>query len=153
MQAPDFRQTGDPSTRDPSIATLSRDGYVRLTYESFQRTKIVHFHSGMDDDRPSSDGEGATFSAITGYTEWVSHSWPAITIGWDWKMIGKQSTASFIHSGIPGSNLMFVSQRGEDVGTQQTSLLLLGWLDTFCWQTETLKAISIGTHPVNFDSC
>jgi hypothetical protein len=153
MQAPDYQQTSDPSPEDTLIASLSWDGYVRLTFESFQQAKIVHLYSGMDEDKPASLGVGASFSAITGYTEWVSNSAPAITIGWDWQLTGGQGMARFIHSGMPGSNLMFVDRNGRDLGTEQTTQLLLNWLNAFSWQPETLKAINNLSLPVNFDSC
>jgi len=47
---------------------LSGDGYIRMKFESFQQTEIVHLISGMDDDRPATSGIGANATAITGYT-------------------------------------------------------------------------------------
>jgi len=125
------------------MAVLSEDGYVRMTFEAFQQTELVHLFSGMDEDRPSANGIGANLSAITGYTEWISNSVPAITIGWDWKLAGGQGTASLIHAGIPGSNLMFLDQHNHDLGPERTRQLLVNWLDIFRWQSETLRALSI----------
>lgn len=135
------------------MTILPQDGYIRLTFESFQKAEIVHLFSGMDEDRPTADGIGANFSAITGYTEWASNSVPAITIGWDWKMTGMQGTARLTHTGAPGSNLMFLDQHRHDLGSERTRQLLVNWLDVFSWQSETLRAISIRSKPVNFDSC
>jgi len=125
------------------MAVLSRDGYVRMTFEAFRQTEISHWLSGIDDDRPSTSGTGASYSAITGYTEWVSNSVPTITIGWDWKLICESGTASLIHAGIPGSNLMFLDQHNHDLGPERTRQLLVSWLDIFSWQSETLRALSI----------
>lgn len=121
---------------------LSRDGYLRLTFESFRQVEIVHLFSGMDADRPSDTGSGASSHPITGYTEWVSQGTPAISIGWDWELIGVRSKAQLIQTGAPASNLMFVDQHGHDLGSEQTKLLIADWLNTFTWQTETLRAVS-----------
>jgi len=125
------------------MAVLSQDGYVRMMYAAFQQVEMVHLFSGMDEDRPSADGIGASISAITGYTEWISNSTPEITIGWDWKLTGVQGTARLIHAGVPGSNLMFLDQNSHDLGPEQTRQLLVIWLEVFGWQSETLRALSI----------
>jgi hypothetical protein len=135
------------------MTILPQDGYVRLTFESFQQAEIVHLFSGIDEDKPSAGGAGASLSVITGYTEWVSSSLPVITIGWDWELTGVHGTALPIHTGNPGSNLMFLDQRNQDLGSERTRQMLLSWLDVFGWQSETLRAISIPSKPVNFDSC
>lgn len=121
---------------------LSLDGYIRLTFESFQQVEMAHLFSGMDEDRPIATGIGASSHPITGYTEWVSHGTPAISIGWDWELIGAQGKAQLIQTGTPGSNLMFVDQHGHDLGPAQTKLLMVAWLNTFNWQTKTLGAIT-----------
>ena len=125
------------------MAVLSVDGYVRITFEAFQKTEISHLFSGIDEDRPSNNGVGANYSAITGYTEWVSNSSPAITIGWDWTMTRGEANASLVHAGIPGSNLMFLDQHNQDLGPETTRQMLSDWLDIFGWQSETMKALSI----------
>jgi Domain of unknown function (DUF4902) len=135
------------------MTILPQDSYVRLTFASFRQAEIVHLFSGMDEDRPTANGIGANFSAITGYTEWISNSKPAITIGWDWKLTSVQGTARLIHAGIPGSNLMLLNQHNQDLGSERTRQLLVTWLEVFNWQSETLSAISIRSTPVNFDSC
>jgi hypothetical protein len=125
------------------MAILSQDGYIRLTFESFQQFEMVHLFSGMDEDRPIASGVGANSSTITGYTEWLSHTVPAITIGWDWEVTGVQGKARLIQTSTPGRNLMFVDQHGQDLGPAQTTAMLVDWLNIFHWQAETLRAISI----------
>lgn len=149
-----YPQECKPQQEHATTVTLSRDGYLRLAFESFQQVEMVHLFSGMDEDRPIATGIGASSHPITGYTEWVSHGTPAISIGWDWELIGVQGKAQFIQTGTPGSNLMFVDQYGHDLGSAQIKLLMAAWLNTFNWQTETLEAITAVTPlPVNFDSC
>jgi hypothetical protein len=129
-------------TQGQTSIILSRDGHIRLTFESFQQLEMVHLFSGMDADRPNSVGDGATSHPITGYTEWVSQCTPAISIGWDWELTGVRGKAQLVPTGTPASNLMFVDRHGYDLGPEQTRQLITAWLNTFIWQTETLKAVS-----------
>lgn len=137
-----YPQECNPRQEYATTVILSRDGYIRLTFESLQQVGMIHLLSGMDEDRPTATGIGASSHPITGYTEWVSHDTPAISIGWDWELIGVQGKAQLIQTGTPGSNLMFVDQHGHDLGSEQTKLLMVAWLNTFNWQTETLGAIT-----------
>ena len=114
--------------------TLSHDGYVRLTPECFVQVRLVHLHSGVDEDRPLASAEGATLSSITGYTEWVSATQPAITVGWDWQMTARDGQIWFIPVGYPRSNLMFVDKHGNDRGPRATEALLRSWIKSFEWQ-------------------
>lgn len=114
-----------------------------MTFESFQQLQMVHLCSGIDDDRPIASGAGAHASTITGYTEWLSRTEPAITIGWDWEVIGVRGKARLIQTGTPGRNLMFVDQNDRDLGTAQTTAMLVDWLNTFHWQTDALIAVCI----------
>lgn len=132
---------------------LSQDGCIRLTFESFQQVEMVHLFSGMDEDQPIAMGTGASLHPITGYTEWVSHGTPAISIGWDWELIGTQGKAQLIQTGTPGSNMMLVDQHGNDLGPARTRVSLATWLSTFAWQAETLEAITAATSTVKSDSC
>lgn len=137
-----YPQECTPRQEYVTTVILSQDGYIRLTLESFQQVEMVHLFSGMDEDRPISMGTGATSHPITGYTEWVSHGTPAISIGWDWELIGTQGKAQLIQTGTPGSNMMLVDQHGYDLGSTRTKLLIAVWLNTFAWQAETLEAIT-----------
>lgn len=137
-----YPQEYKPAQDHGMTIALSRDGYIRLTFESFQQVEMVHLFSGMDDDRPVTTGTGASSHPITGYTEWVSRGKPAISIGWDWELVGAQGKAQLVQTGIPGSNMMLVDQRGYDLGPARTRLLMAAWLSSFTWQAEILEAIT-----------
>ena len=77
---------------------------------------MVHLMSGLDEN--SSSLISLADTAITGYTEWTSQGSPAISIGWDWKLVGFQRDVSLIQTGTPGTNLMFVDQSGQDIGAE-----------------------------------
>jgi len=65
---------------------------------------------GMDDDRSVTSGLGASATSITGFTEWISHGIPAITIGWDWELAGTDGKPCLLQTGIPRRSIMFVDQ-------------------------------------------
>ncbi len=123
------------------MITLSHDGYLRLTPEYFMQVKLTHLHSGVDEDRPLVSTEGATLSSITGYTEWVSATQPAITVGWDWQMTARDGQIYFIPLGYPRSNLMFVDKHGNDLGPPATEAFLRSWVKSFEWQPSVYKAL------------
>ncbi|MFZ5554137.1 MAG: DUF4902 domain-containing protein [Bacteroidota bacterium] len=126
--------------RMPMI-TLSPDGYVRLQPEYFVRVKLTHLHSRVDGDRPPVLTEGATPSPITGYTEWISETRPAITIGWDWQMTARDGQIQLIPLDYPRSNLMLIDEHGNDLGYSATEALLRSWVKSFEWQPSMHKAL------------
>lgn len=123
------------------MITLSHDGYVRLTPERFVQMRLSHLHTGVDEDRPLVSAEGATLASITGYTEWISATRPAITVGWDWQMTARDGQIHFIPLGYPRSNLMFVDKHGNDLGPSATEALLRSWVESFEWQPSVHKAL------------
>lgn len=124
-----------------SMVTLSQDGYVRITPEHFVQMKLVHLHSGVDQDRPSVSAEGATLFTITGYTEWVSVTRPAITVGWDWQMTARDGQVHLIPIGYSRSNLMFVDEQGNDCGSLATEAFLRSWVESCEWQLVVRKSL------------
>ncbi len=140
--SPFFPQQDQAAQGVAPMFIASGDGYIRLKFELFQDVKMVHLYSGIDEEKPITTGDGAHLTTITGYTEWVTQGTPALSIGWDWELIGVQGKARLIQTGTLGSNLMFVNQHGLDSGAAQTLILLEGWLDSFPWQTATLNAIT-----------
>lgn len=123
------------------MITLSHDGYIRLTPECFVQARLVHLHSGVDEDRPLASAEDAALSSITGYTEWVSATQPAITVGWDWQMTARDGQIQLIPLDYPRSNLMFVDKHGNDLGPSATEALLRSWVESFEWQSSVYKAL------------
>lgn len=60
------------------------DGYVRMSLTDLELVQLTHLVSGID---TAGDRITDTSAApITGYSEWVSAGFPAITIGGDWQM-------------------------------------------------------------------
>jgi hypothetical protein len=126
----------------PTI-TLSQDGYVRLTFEQCQQVKLAHLISGLDENTPLELSKGATLAEITGYTEWVSATVPAISIGWDWELQGShRGICRYRRTSQPRSNLMLIDAKHLDLGPEKTAALLGKIIDDFEWETEAREFIS-----------
>jgi hypothetical protein len=103
----------------------------------------VHLISGLDEDNPALLQEGATFAEITGYTEWVSTTSPAISIGWDWMLQSSQTGAVYYKRvSNPRSNLMLVDAQQRDLGPATTATLLGKVVDKIVWRIVVQDYIS-----------
>ena len=127
--------------RVPMI-TLSEDGYVRLTLETFLVTPLVHLVSGLDEDSPTTPSqEGGSLARISGYTEWVSTTIPTITLGWDWWLDMSRVHPLYVRLCTPRCNIMLVDTLQRDLGSAQTSGLLETAIDALAWREEVQKQI------------
>ncbi|MCE5388546.1 MAG: DUF4902 domain-containing protein [Acidithiobacillus sp.] len=127
------------------ILQLSSDGYVRLTLDQFQAIALRHLWSGLDPEDHTSIHEGAVSTHITGYTEWVSETVPAITLGWDWQLHGLSGRARYIRAGSPRSNIMLIDGLQDDLGPVKTAKLLEAAVDETPWQTVVENQIVTGS--------
>jgi Domain of unknown function (DUF4902) len=125
------------------ILAISTDGYMRLTFEELQGIPLVHLISGLDEDNPVLLQEGATFAELTGYTEWVSITSPAISIGWDWMLQSSQAGAAcYTRVSKPRSNLMLVDAQRRDLGPDRTATLIEKVVDKLNWHIVVQDYIS-----------
>ena len=124
------------------MITLSKDGYLRMTFPTFENTPLVHLMSGLDEDHHCSDQSQANACGISGYTEWTSSTTPIVSIGWDWRLEVSQGRPRYVLVGFPRSNLMFLDAERRDLGPIRTAGLLKAAVDSICWQKKTEKAIS-----------
>lgn len=124
------------------MVTLSKDGYLRMTVETFRTLPLVHLLSGLDEDGHDPHASQADACGISGYTEWASSTSPVVTIGWDWRLDVSQGSPHYVLEGLPRSNLMFLDEERRDLGPARTATLLKAAVDVMFWQGETRKAIS-----------
>jgi hypothetical protein len=135
------------------MITLSADGYVRLTLDTFLAIPLVQLVSGLDEDNPVSFQEGASFAPISGYTEWISTTTPTLTVGWDWQLGVSQGQPGYTQLDAPRSNVMLVDAQRRDLGSAKTTVLLQSVINSMAWQTELNKHIvtRYAGQPVNDD--
>ncbi|MDR3391186.1 MAG: DUF4902 domain-containing protein [Sulfuriferula sp.] len=122
---------------------LSMDGYVRITLETLKSLPLSHLLSGIDLDSRDNCHAGASLTDVSGYTEWVTATLPAITLGWDWRLDTSQGCPIFKRIEAPRSNIMIVDDLQQDVCWMKTAELLSEMIDHFDWQQDVCKSIAI----------
>lgn len=80
---------------------------------------------------------------ILGYTEWVSKTFPTITIGWDWQMDADHNHILLRRISEPRSNIMLQDSTGMDIGPAKTMILLEVLIDVLDWPIEVRNHIDI----------
>lgn len=124
--------------------TVSLDGYIRMSPSSFMALSLNHFLSGLDDDIAPHTAEDGTQALICGYTEWLSASTPAVTIGWDWHLNLVGGRPCYVRAGRPRSNVMLIDEvNGRDLGDDETSVLTIIKIDQSGWENDVLKHIAM----------
>lgn len=118
---------------------ISSQGLIRLTYEALSAMPLNHLVSGVDTDG-CADACGRP-TELTGFTEWVTPTDPAITIGWDWKIEYKDGESRYERLGQPRTNVMLVNGQGQDHGWDRNLDHLSQFLDTVPWPTTVDEAI------------
>lgn len=123
---------------------LSQDGYVRLSSSELLSLSMRHFLSGVDTDPVEHAAECGVQVAITGYTEWVSTSLPAVSIGWDWSLQTVAGAPRYVRDSRPRSNVMLVdATSGRDVGDEATAACLALWVDQQAWEVSVRDHIAM----------
>jgi hypothetical protein len=123
--------------------SVSADGYVRLSLQELEAIPLSHLISCLDGQGGARAMSAAVATDITGYTEWVSAGWPAISLGWDWQLpaTGPGARPRRLHA--PRSNVMLVDDSSRvDHGQAKTAMLLEFYVDRQPWQAATLDYLS-----------
>jgi hypothetical protein len=126
-----------PSTGPTGVALIvSNDGYVRLTLSAFRAIALRHLFSGLDEDEESgaSSAAGASESSILGFTEWVSDTTPAVSLGWDWRLNTIGGGARYVRDSEVRSNVMLIEPGLGDLGDLATSATLSTAIDALAWE-------------------
>ena len=116
--------------------TPSEDGYLRLTLRQLRAVPLIHLISGLDIEpaEEQSESVGAMLAAIAGYTEWISLTRPAISVGWDWFLDVAGRKVRYLRIGEPRSNIMLLDPHKRDLGPMQTAVALALLVDELVWQ-------------------
>jgi hypothetical protein len=120
----------------------SPDGVLRLSIDELLSTPIRHLISGLDEDASTSLDACGKVAAISGYTEWVSSTNPAITIGWDWYVKPTIEYPFWIRVGLPRSNIMLVDEAGQDTGWEKSLNILATVVDALPWREQIPDAVA-----------
>ncbi|HEX2788958.1 MAG TPA: DUF4902 domain-containing protein [Steroidobacteraceae bacterium] len=129
---------------DRAPLAVSPDGYVRLTETALRAIPLAHLLSELDPDLdlPPSTASGACLASIVGYTEWVSQTSPALSLGWDWRIATIGCRVRYQREGEVRSNVMLVDARRQDLGARFTGALLRVAVDNLGWERSVDQYIS-----------
>ncbi len=116
---------------------VSGDGFVRISYDEFNKMTFNHTHSELV---CNISDETSNYTDLRGFTEWISNTAPAVSISWDWKFETKINPAQYVLTGMPFSNIMFVNDdKDGDFGTEKSLMILKEYINTLKWQDTFIK--------------
>lgn len=116
---------------------------MRLSTAEFLSLSMRHFLSGVDTDPVERVADCGALAAITGYTEWVSTSSPAVSIGWDWSLRIATGMPRYVRNGLPRSNMMLIDPAsGCDMGEEATATCIVLWIDQQAWESSVQEHIA-----------
>ncbi|MEO7241584.1 MAG: DUF4902 domain-containing protein [Variovorax sp.] len=118
----------------------SADGYLRLPLKTLHAVPLRHLISDIDDEAP--DAACGSASIISGYTEWVSATEPAVSLGWDWSLECSNGHVRCVRNGLPRTNVMVVDEEFRDYGWERSLDLLAGVVDQLGWSEQTHKMVT-----------
>jgi len=126
----------DPTVREPPRFAVSADGYARLTLATFYMIRLVHLFSELDPDAAASAASptGASAATIVGFTEWASETVPALSLGWNWRLVTGNAPPRYERDGEVRSNIMLIDASRLDYGAVGTDALLREAINALDWQ-------------------
>lgn len=137
--------TGKDSCAGFAVPRLSSDdGFLRLSLDAILGVPLEHFLSGTDRD-PRGHAHCGMPTIICGYSEWVSHTTPRLSLGWDWHLSCAQGLLGLVRVGLPRSNVMLIDRHGVDYGWQHNLEILGTVVDALPWRDDTEHALSLCT--------
>lgn len=124
---------------------VSTDGLVRLTLDELMSLHISHFLSGLDADDSCILASCGCPTTISGFTEWISHTHPTVTLGWDWCLVSKSGTAFWIRLGAPRTNVLILGEDGVEKTWAQSLEQVGTVVDALPWADKVPEVL--GTSP------
>jgi len=102
----------------PVSLCLSADGYIRLSKIVLESIRLRHLDSGLYDDSPDITAAFDMACELLGYTEWVTDTQPAISIGWDWSIVHMHNPPRYKMVGLPFSNIIIQDSSFKDLESE-----------------------------------
>lgn len=119
----------------------STTGLVYLSYDSLIHMPLKHLISGVDAVDQTATSACGRQTELTGFTEWISHTNPAITLGWDWCIEYKDGRTCCRRLGTPRSNVMLLDGQGKAHNWDCNLHHLSQAIDTLFWSETVQKCI------------
>ena len=128
--------------------TVSEDGYIRLSWHTLLGLDFSHLASGLDEE-PGRLRDAATPTLISGYTEWVSNTWPAVSIGWDWLLDMHNRNISLRRINDPRSNILLQRDDGRDCSSACSARQTGSFVDRLDWIGHVGRHVGIAAPAVS----
>ncbi|HEX6706156.1 MAG TPA: DUF4902 domain-containing protein [Albitalea sp.] len=125
-----------------SFMQRSPDGYIRVSLDELLSLPIIHLMSGIDADEHLPTEACGRLTTICGYTEWVSETQPAITIGWDWCLAPDAYTGRRRRIGAPRTNVLLTDDSGADKPWPQSLECIGTVVDALPWSELVPECLS-----------
>jgi len=123
---------------------ISHDGYIRLSLRHLDELPFIHLDSAFDPEILEELQARTIPACHAGYSEWISNTDPAISIGWSW-FVHADSRRILPAPEAVRSNVMLVDARGYDLGPAETSMMFATWIATREW-TPAVQDVLDSTH-------
>lgn len=122
---------------------VSPDGCIRLTLEALLSMPLTHLMSGIDDTLPNDTHVCGQSTSLSGFTEWLSATEPAITMGWDAALDTTSAVGPlWVRVGLPRTNVRLINADATDMDWHRNLQVLATVVDALPWQAEISRAIA-----------
>jgi hypothetical protein len=121
---------------------ISDDGYIRLSVMALQSVHLIHLDSGLYDEAVKQTDVFDKACSILGYTEWVTETEPAISIGWDWTIEYYENPPRYKMVGFPFSNIMLQDASERDMEDDAGIRHIAAYIDQTNWRDKLKVAIT-----------
>ncbi|WP_342616802.1 DUF4902 domain-containing protein [Rhodoferax sp. GW822-FHT02A01] len=113
-----------------------------MSIDELLSTPMRHLVSGLDMEHRIGKVDCGQETDISGYTEWISTTMPAISIGWDWRIQSLAGPLQWQRVGAPRSNVMLMFTTGDDAGWDKNLEILSTVVDALPWREEIPQAVA-----------
>lgn len=122
---------------------LAANGVVFVEMAELTRATFKHLLTRLDEDTLHRRAACGSVATISGCTEWLSESVPALTVGWDWVIDHRDSGNKAWRVGPPRTNISLIGHHRHAMSWDD-SLEALGQLAEVLlpWQ-ETVRAMLV----------
>jgi hypothetical protein len=92
---------------------LAVNGLVFVEIAELVHVPFKHLVTALDEDHTGRRSNCGCVLTITGSTEWLSETDPAITLGWDWVIDARAGGAKAWRVGLPRTNVSLIDHDGS----------------------------------------
>ncbi|WP_169307406.1 DUF4902 domain-containing protein [Chitiniphilus eburneus] len=112
----------------------SEDGLIHLSIDELLSLRLQHLLSGLDHEGATEHGVCGGMTYISGYTEWVSTSQPAVSLGWDWCIRPVFRGSALLRVGEVRSNVCLINEGGNVASWERNLEALAMVADSLPWK-------------------